>query len=73
MYVFTRTKHITDHALGAYVRNELSDGFRDQVVEHLSDCGYCRTQLREVEQFITILGQSPSHRDFMLETALTAA
>ncbi|MBV6432405.1 MAG: hypothetical protein IANPNBLG_02547 [Bryobacteraceae bacterium] len=73
MYVFTRSRHITDHALGAYVRNELSEGDRSQVEEHLSECGYCRTQREEVEQFISVLGQSPGRRDFMLETALITA
>ena len=56
MQIFTRTSHISERSLGAFVRTELPAADRELVVDHLCDCSFCQRQLKDVRQFISILG-----------------
>ncbi|HUQ94331.1 MAG TPA: zf-HC2 domain-containing protein [Bryobacteraceae bacterium] len=55
MTIFTKTKHVSEEAMGLHAMNDLPETRRDLVAEHLSGCSHCRSQFHEVQEFITIL------------------
>ena len=55
MQIFTKTEHISEEALGLHALNDLPKSGRGRVDAHLSACGRCRNEFREVQDFVAVL------------------
>ncbi len=55
MQIFTPNRHIGEEALGLYALNDLPESNQTRVAEHLSCCGKCRREFRDVQEFVVVL------------------
>lgn len=55
MQIFTKTKHVSDDALGLHALDDLPESDRQPVTDHLSRCAHCRQRFADVREFVSFL------------------